>query len=157
MSLGLMSHERLIGKSALANGDEKHDYLCLTTMTLSGVQASLVVKVAPNQPNLLGLDAIVLFDMDMHPASKKYSIAQQPLDRSVIPYRWLHFENILKQLQITNKDLVPLQRLPPPDDSYKVLISAGKSHYVLDLGTAFSNLWVRPEAVPIVVDLGWSC
>ena len=175
MSLGLTGHESLVGKSALANGDEKYDYLCPVTLTLSGVQqARLVVRVAPDQPNLLGLDALVLFDMDLHPARLEYSIRlargraraaaahehniifeSDLVDPPAIPYRWLHFEKMLQQRHITNKDLVPLQLLPPPDESHRMLVSTGKSHFVLDLGSA-SSTWVRVAQGDAIIDLGWS-
>ena len=161
MSLGLLGHERLLGKSAMANGAEKYDYLCRAKLRLAGAEIPLVVKVAPDQPNLLGLDAMVLLDMEIHPASQKYSIASRPVIKdpsaAQVPFRWLRFEAILNRFQLTDKDLVPLPQLPLPVDSYSALISAGSQ--AIDLGTASSSPWVMmnvPKQVP-VINLGWSC
>src|SRR3989338_4722878 len=76
--LGLKSHRRIIGRSGLGDGREKYDYLCETSLTLSGVEKSIVVKVSANQPCLLGLDVMFYFDMEIYIAQQEYSISLNP-------------------------------------------------------------------------------
>ena len=56
--IGLKSHPKLIGVSRIGDGSTKYDFLAVVPVEVNGVGSSLVMKVAPNQPNLLGLDAM---------------------------------------------------------------------------------------------------
>ena len=128
-----------MGHSAIGNGATKHDYLCLAKMSILGVETSLVVKVSPNQPNSLGLDAMLLYDMQVSPLLKQFTMRADPVDMELIDldFRWLDFDALLTQLNITHADLVPVHTLPTPDESYKALVQQGKANSVIDLGTSY--------------------
>ncbi len=155
VALGLKSHPKLVGRSSLADGSAKVDYLCLTTVSILGIEAPLVVKVAPNQPNLFGLDGMFLFDMDLRTVKREFSISQTPTNLDLVPFRWLRHPALLKSLEISPEDLVPVKDLPPPDLAYKALIDAGQSARVLDLGTASASPWIRPKLAS-TLDLSFS-
>ncbi len=158
VALGLRGHSKLIGHSAIGNGATKHDYLCVAKMSILGIETSLVVKVSPNQPNLLGLDAMLLYDMQISPLQKKFTMCPNPVDMSLIrlEFRWLDFGLLLQQLDITPSDLVPMGDLPPPEKTYQTLVIEGKANCVIDLGTSYlSPGWVQPKRQHIY-DLGCS-
>jgi hypothetical protein len=153
---GLKSHPSLLGRSLLGDGQTKNDYLCPALISILGVEAAIVVKVAPDQPSLLGLDAMFLFDMELHIVKGQFSIAPKAIAPMDSPFHFLEMGSILKKLGIPPSDLVPVETLPPPDVSYKQLVSAGKSNCVIDLGTSFASTTVaRPRTVQII-DLGCS-
>ena len=60
---------------------------------------------------------------------------------NLVPFRWLRHPALLKSLEISPEDLVPVKDLPPTDLAYKALIDAGQSARVLDLGTASASPW----------------
>jgi len=138
VAAGLKAHPRLIGRSRLANGTMKSDYLCETAATLMDVDFPLVVKVGREQPCLLGLDAMILLSMHLQLAEVSFSISTTPAYSPV--FRFLKFEELLHHLQITRADLVPIQELPPPHEAYKRMVAAGTSQAVFDLGTPFFTI-----------------
>jgi len=150
--LGFRGHPNLIGRSVIGNGQMKVDYLCQTTISVLGVEAPLVVKVAPNQPNLLGLDAMFLFDMELHFVKGEFQIGHKITPRSM--FRFLDMVSMLKNLNLSHSDLVPINTLPPPEVSYKVLVDAAKTNCVIDVGTSFSC--VLPLVRPSFINLGTS-
>ena len=156
-ALGLLGHPKLVGLSAIGNGANKYDYLCEATMRILGEETSLVVKVSPNQPNLLGLDAMLLFDMQISPLQEQFTMLANPVDKKIIKpkFRWLDFDALLGRLKVTHSDLVPVGRLLTPDESYLALVREGKSNFVIDLGTSYLTPWVQPKRQHIF-DLGVS-
>jgi hypothetical protein len=140
--LGLLGHEKILGASALGNNNKKYDYLSAVKLSLLGNTADLVIKVAPNQPCLLGLDAMHAFGVDILISEGKYSVTlKQP------PHFFNQFTiaNILLQFGVTRDQLVPLNTLPPVEESAakrKKEMQAGTTCNILDLGTTLNiKLW----------------
>jgi len=154
--MGLKSHRSLLGRSAIGNGQQKVDYLCPTLVSLLGVEAPLVVKVAPDQLSLLGLDAMFMFDMELFIMKGEFSVARKALSARDVQFQFLDMGAILKKLGIPYSELVPVESLPPPDESYKELVHTGKSNCVLDLGTTFGSTTILFPRVSDIVDLGCS-
>ncbi len=154
--LGLLGHEKILGVSALANNNKKYDYLSAVKLSLLDIlsvftsvvlkwlwlylcnTADLVIKVAPNQPCLLGLDAMHAFGVDILISEGKYSVTlKQP------PHFFNQFTiaNILLQFGVTHDQLVPLNTLPPVEESAakrKKEMQATTTCNILDLGTTLS-------------------
>jgi len=132
--LGLKSHKKIIGKSAIGNGQEKYDYLCETTIKINNIEKIIVVKVSPSQPFLLGLDVMFLFDMHIFIIKQEYSITKD-INYQIPPsFHSLNFSSIMKSLKLTNDDLITVTDLPTPEQAYSELLNAGKSNFVFDLG-----------------------
>jgi len=153
--MGFKSHPSLLGRSLLGNGQIKMDYLCPTLISILGVEAPIVVKVAPDQPSLLGLDAMYLFDMELYIVKGEFAIARKALSPMETSFKFINMGAFLNKLGIHASDLVPVQSLPPPDESFKQLVNAGKANYVLDLGTSFATTVVPTKTVQIA-NLGCS-
>jgi hypothetical protein len=154
--MGLKSHPSLIGRSLIGNGQQKVDYLCPTLISILGVEAPIVVKVAPDQPNLLGLDSMFLFDMELQILKGEFTIARKPLAPKDTQFQFLDMGYILKKLGLSVSDLVAVETLPPPDESYKLLLNTGKSNCVVDLGTTFGSTTVAALPKTHITDLGCS-
>jgi len=143
--LGLKSHPRLVGTSQIGDGSIKVDYLCQTTISIMDITAPLVVKVGPNQPSLLGLDAMFRFSMILNIPQLTFEIDEQVSNGDkTLQFIFINFEQLMARLQIGEDDLKPVQDLPPPQEAYKQQISAGGSNYVLDLGSTLGFSSVAP-------------
>lgn len=109
----------------------KVDYITFATLSIQGHAHNLVIKVAPDQPALFGLDVMILFDMTLNLSNQTYQ-AKFPT-----PSMKLHkFDGLLQRFGITEDDLVPLSALPSPGDAYKMTVTAGQSHRLVDLGSS---------------------
>jgi len=143
----------VLGKSQIRDGSEKYDYLCNTTVSLLGVQTPVVVKVAPNQPTLLGLDVMVKLAMIIDIAHMTYEIADRIVPASESTFNFIDFAHILSKLKLVENDLVPVQTLPAPNEAYKQIVATGSSNFVLDLGSTL-GFCVCVENSPKIVVLG---
>lgn len=155
-ALGLLSHTTLV---APANGELKIDYLCAATIQILGVEASLVLKVSPGQPsNVLGLDAMFVFGVEVNMLALQFSIAEAPLPIPMVAakFRWLHWDAILHSRHLTLADLVPIADLPPPADSFRELVNVGKPNLIINLGTARPSGTLPRCAWTSMIDLGTS-
>lgn len=156
IALGLLGHPKLLGVSlAFGYGALKHDYLCVAKLRILDVETTLVVKVSRDQPNLLGLDAMLLYDMQISPLQMQFTMRTTPVDmaRIHLNFRWLDFDDLLERLDITQLDLVPVGALPTPEKAYQALVRDGKASCVIDLGTTYSTSWVSQ---PMLFNLGVS-
>jgi len=148
--LGLKSHPKLIGRSTIGNGEMKYDYLCLTIISILDLEATLLVKIAENQPYLLGLDAICKFGMDINVRDLSFRI-ENPLPKISYGFNFINFFELMKKLKLSNNDLIEVDQLPPIDESVKQLQSLGQSNLVIDLGTSFTTVH---QTTPSFIDLG---
>jgi len=137
--MGLKSHPCLLGRSILGNGQQKIDYLSPAMISILDIEAPILVKVAPDVQNVLGLDAMVIYDMDLCIGKGEFSILRKPLTIYETPFEHLKIGHIIKKLGISCSGLVPIEDLPPPEESYRRLIDNGKGMYVVDLGTSFAT------------------
>ena len=135
--LGLKSHPKLIGSSILGNGSLKFDYLAMTPITLNGICSSLVVKIGPDQPHRLGLDAMVRFDLTIDPVRATFTQGASPINDQDHPFNFINLEAYMAKLGIKDEDLIPIQDLPNPKMAYKSLLEAGTASNVIDLGTSY--------------------
>jgi hypothetical protein len=137
-SFGLKGHPELVGRSSSADGTFKIDYLCMANVTIQGVTRPLVIKVAPYQHPLLGLDAMWMFDMNIFTKKLQYDITSEPYLSTFEPrFRFIDLDYFFKTYSIDKCDLVPLQLLPPPQEAFKKLVDNGKINNVVDLGLTF--------------------
>ena len=111
---------------------QKIEYLCPTSISILGVEFPIVVKVAPSQPSLLGLDAMYLSNMELDFLKREFVIAHMPLKD--FQFKFLDMTSLLSRFKISSSDLVPIESLPPPQESYKELVNSGNSNLVVDLG-----------------------
>jgi hypothetical protein len=152
---GLKGHRLLIGRSALANGELKLDYLCPALISVLGVDVPLVVKVSPEQQNLLGLDAMFLLDMELHIVKGEFSIVPKPLSPKETQFQFIDIPGYLKKLNLTSTDLIPVEDLPPIKEVYLELVNAGKTGFVIDLGATFSSTIIPITSLePKIINLG---
>ena len=128
----------------------KYDYLSLTTISILDLETMLLVKIAENQPYLLGLDAICKFGMDISIRDLSFRI-ENPLPNSSYGFNFTNFIDVMKSLEISGNDLVEFDKLPPIKEAVKELQTLGKSNLVFDLGTSFTTTHQTP---PYIVDLG---
>jgi len=134
--LGLLGHKKLLGRSKVATGFEKYDYLCDASLTVLDVTRKLVIKVGPlDQPNLFGLDAMFLFSMSLIIPQLKFKMEITTIKNP--PFYFLDMSEILKNLNINVEDLEPIDNLPPPFEAYKEQVNLGTQNSVIDLGCAF--------------------
>ena len=137
--LKLKSHPSLIGTSRLGNGSLKYDYLAVTPITLNGIRSSLVLKVGPNQPHLLGLDAMIRFDLVIDPVRATFTQGASPINDQDHRFNFINLDAYMANLGIKNEDLIPVQDLPNPKMAYKALLEAGTASSVIDLGTSYQS------------------
>lgn len=137
--LKLRSHSNLIGISRLGNGSLKYDYLAVAPIALSVIRSSLVLKIGPNQPHLLGLDAMIRFDLAIDPVRATFSQGAKPIDDQDHQFNFINLEAYMTRVGIKKEDLVPIQDLPDPRTAYKTLLGAGTASSVLDLGTSYQS------------------
>jgi len=153
--LGLVSHHKLLGRSSIGDGRVKYDYLSRVTLSILGHDVPLVVKVAPNQPVLLGVDAMHAFGMDLLLSKLQFSSNRSPAPS--VAFNHLDYNVLLHQNGITEEQLSSLDTLPlPAVSAQRMLADTGSAHSVLDLGTTFSFIHHRPSKPPSFVDLGFS-
>eukprot|EP01124_Arcella_intermedia_P010487 TRINITY_DN16995_c0_g1_i2.p1 TRINITY_DN16995_c0_g1~~TRINITY_DN16995_c0_g1_i2.p1 ORF type:complete len:213 (-),score=26.82 TRINITY_DN16995_c0_g1_i2:86-724(-) len=153
--VGLKGHPRLLGISTLANGRQKYDYLCKASVTILGVRCSVVVRVAPDQPALLGLDVMYLLSMSLNIPRGKFQIAGCPASRGL--FRFIDVDAFLQGEGIDEEQLVPVEGLPPPDQSYQQLVRMGKGHVAFNLGMYFGDTEkIHNGTVHKILDLGTS-
>ncbi len=169
--LGLLGHQRFFGRSQVANGSDKVDYLCPVEVSISGVTRNIVVKVAPSQPLLLGLDAMHAFDMELSITKRKFSIAGQDVPPPVTSFRLLEKPNSSASLEsrkmswyrsrcvrITNYIVSAdglTQTLPPIGDAWIEASKSGKACLAIDLGVSFTSTIIGPPPrAGIILDLG---
>ena len=108
-----------------------------------------------SQPVLLGLDAMYLFDMELHFVRGEFQIHRKIMAPNSTQFRFLDMASLLKKVKLSDSDLVPVGSLPPPEESFKELVNAGKTNCVIDLDTSFSG--VLPLVTrPHIVNLGTS-
>jgi len=155
VQLGLKSHPKLLGLSQIGDGSTKADYLCATTVTVLGVEVPLVIKVGPSQPSLLGLDAMFSLSMNLNLSTLKFDVAKHPTLPPTSTFGFLSFPKLLSQNKLQQKDLVPIQDLPPPEDQYQSMRALGTAHSVINLGTTMSFRLPSAEK-PRVINLGSS-
>ena len=137
--LKLKSHSRLIGISRLGNGSLKYDYLAVAPITLNSIRSSLVLKIGPNQPHLLGLDAMIRFDVVIDPVRAKFTQGASPINDQDHRFNFINLEAHMANLGIKKEDLIPIQDLPNPSTAYKTLLEAGTASTVIDLGTSYQS------------------
>ena len=82
------------------------DYLALATLSILGVDCELVMKVAPGQPSLLGLDALMLLGMTWDCRDGSYEISSKP---KIDPRFRLLSDHVQKFNPLS---FVPLSQLP---------------------------------------------
>lgn len=150
---GLKGHSRLLGRSTLADGTMKIDYLTPTTLNILGVEVPLVFKVAPRQEPVIGLDAMWIFNMKLTLSSLSYEIST-PFNES--QFRFLVFEDLLQREGLTSSDLCPLSDLPPPQESYQKMVDEGQMEVAVDVGSARFSVPTRHHAFQHILDLGFS-
>jgi hypothetical protein len=152
--VGLKYHPRIVGFSRLSNGKLKWDYLVELYLSIFGVKVPVVVKIARNQPSLLGVDVMWQLELDLHLSSLECSISPMPRQQSPFPFINLHAH--MTKLGLTHNDLLPLtEEVPDPDEAIKT-IDGGDSTCALDLGT--SNLIALPHlsCLTFALNLGTS-
>eukprot|EP01039_Chlorochromonas_danica_P001822 gene1822-1991_t len=134
-NLGMKSHTSLLGRSSSGDGSFKVDYISYGTLSVQGHTRDLVIKVTPEQPMLFGLDAMILFGMTTDLPNQTYHAY---LKNVATPSMKLH--KFLKDLCLTEADLVPLSTLPPPREAFKMALEKGHSRRVVDLGSSTLSL-----------------
>eukprot|EP00047_Mylnosiga_fluctuans_P008854 m.260447 g.260447 ORF g.260447 m.260447 type:complete len:199 (-) comp23592_c0_seq1:110-706(-) len=136
-ALGLLGHQKLV----VADGQHKAHYLCLATIQILSVEATLPLKVAPDQPNLLGLDAMCLLGFEISMRKPQFSIAAEPLPITEVAgtIQWLHWDQFLRNANLTVADLVPVGTLPPPKDAFQAILRLKCKSVLLDLGRSGGN------------------
>jgi hypothetical protein len=133
--LKLKSHKKLIGYSQLANGRTlKYDYLAKANINVQGQSKDFVVKIAPLQTNLFGIDLIILFNMSIDIPMLKYTIHSNPVSVKKMGLKLLDFDELLKMLDLSDADLMDIEDLPDPEKAYKDAIASGTSYAILNLG-----------------------
>lgn len=101
----------------------------------SGSGSSKCLQVAPDQPNCLGLDSMFLLDMELHILKGEiYNCTETSHTKDAL-FRFFDIAGILRKFGLPDSDLVPVEDLPPPEESHKLLPNTRKSNYVVDLGT----------------------
>jgi len=149
-TLGLKSHPSLVGLSRLGDGSFKHDYISIVTMELLNERKTLVVKIAPDQPFLFGLDAMNLFQMNVDFQNQSFTLGSSlAATNSVSGMKILDFTKLLEKTNITMDDLVPLSLLPPPDASFQTLVDSRKTNLVIDLGFSTTCALKIPRKKPL--------
>lgn len=149
----MKGHPRLIGRSTIADGTLKFDYLVQTTISVLGVTVPVVVKVGPDQQALLGLDVMWSLNLNLFTTDLTYEITPTASPR--VGFRFLDFSGLMQREGLTENDLVPVASLPPPKEAYKAMVDAGKTSSVVDLGTScFSVVHTKPNPI---IDLGTTC
>jgi len=145
----LKSHPKLLGRSTIGNGDLKWDYLAPTQLSVLGVEVPLLLKVGPNQPNLLGLDFILRSKMKIFPFERKFLLSSQILkpDETFMGFSFLSLKELLQVKGIEEQDLVDIKSLAPPRIAAQQFIDAGQTHFV-DLGTTMS-FFIPDKNIPM--------
>ncbi|EPZ34658.1 hypothetical protein ROZALSC1DRAFT_26562 [Rozella allomycis CSF55] len=87
------------------------DYLGMVNVELKGISSPLVMRIAPNQPNVLGLDAVFRFGIVIDPVKGSY----------------------MSRMGITDEDLIPVDDLPDPNVAYYNLLKAGNANAAIHL------------------------
>ncbi|RKP19695.1 hypothetical protein ROZALSC1DRAFT_22067 [Rozella allomycis CSF55] len=150
--IGLKSHPKLIVVSRMGDGSAKYDFLAVVHVEVNGIGSSLVMKVAPNQPNLLGLDAIFRFGMVIDPVQRVFSQSTAPLKDNEHLFDFFDLKRYMSKLGITQEDLIPVEDLPDPNVAYIDLLKAGSAHAVINLGPSFTiGLGIRSPVLNLGV------
>jgi len=147
-TLGLKSHRNLVGVSRMGDGSCKYDYISVVTMGLLEEKRILVVKVAPDQPFLFGLDAMHLFKMNIDFFHQSFTIGS-PSANDISGMKVFDFMKLLEKAKVGMDDLVPLSSLPPPEISFKALLDTGKTNMVVDLGFSTTCTVKIPRYKPL--------
>ncbi|KAI8895775.1 hypothetical protein BC833DRAFT_622714 [Globomyces pollinis-pini] len=156
MLYGLKSHSSLIGISQIGDGSEKYNYLSQLDVSIAGVRSKLLVKVAPDQPNVLGLDAVIRFHIIPDAVRCTFTSCAKEGLTTKHWFKFLNWEKIMESIGLTERDLVPIDQLPSPKSSYAKLVKAGRSHCVLNLGPTSSGLYLPQTLQPRLLYLGTS-
>lgn len=137
--LKLKSQPSLIGLSRLGNGSLKYDYLAVAPIALNGIRTSLVLKIGPDQPHRLGLDAMIRLDLILDPVRARFTQVASPINDQDHQFKFINLEAHMATLGIKKEDLIPIQQLPNPKMAYQALLEAGTASSVIDLGTSYQS------------------
>lgn len=135
-ALNLKGHPALLGQSTIANGDEKHDFLCEATFSVLGVSIPLVVLVNGNQPHLFCLDAILGLNMRLELYSGRFYMPSS-LQPPVNLFSFLSMDKLLSANDLSRSDLIPVSDLPPITDVVNKYRATGRSNFAVNVGTSF--------------------
>lgn len=105
--LKLRGKAELFGTSTIADGSDKVDLICVATISLLGKATQVVLKVAPEQPLLLGCDVILALDLVPYFREKKFTISSGPSATDLKPYgfKMLKWGTLLKTRALLDEDL----------------------------------------------------
>jgi hypothetical protein len=117
----------------------KYDYLAVAPIALNGIRTSLVLKIGPDQPHLLGLDAMIRFDLILDPVRARFTQGASPINDQDHQFNFINLEAHMATLGIKKEDLIPIQQLPNPKMAYQALLEAGTASTVIDLGTSYQS------------------
>jgi hypothetical protein len=146
-NLGLESHEKVLGHSSIGNALMKVDYLTKVVMEFGGVTNTMVIKVGPDQPVLFGLDFLCSWGLIVdYSCLCIYMQKDHTKISSSKTLKHLDWDQILRKLAIKQKDLVPIETLPAPKESYDKLIQLGAINQVIDLGASFRMVYCSQYA-----------
>lgn len=111
--------------------------MCRATISLLGHEKELVVKVAPFQPWLFGLDAMLRFGMSVNLPARTFELftdTQRFASKGMISIT--SFADLLRYKGLTEADLVPVGELKAPLSSFVDAMAAEQAHRIIDLGTS---------------------
>lgn len=112
-----------------------------------------MVKVAPAQCALLGLDVMWSLNMVLFTTDLAFEITPTPVPRR--GFRFLNYAALMATEGITESELVPVASLPPPREAYRAMVAAGRTNNVVDLSYSCFSVPQLPHKS--LVNLGTSC
>jgi len=124
--MNLLSSFRLLAKTV--QPDPVFHYLCGTTLIVDEKEVPLVVRVGPDQPNVLGLNALLplkaIFDLG------KKTLQVEEIDEDE-PNPYLDWNKLVLERSFTEANLRPVHWLMPP----AVAVANYGGKYLIDLET----------------------
>lgn len=114
--LQLKSHPKMISYSlAEAANYGRYDYLAKLDITVGEFTYPLVVRVGwLDQPAILGLDFQVASHMNIDFAALTYRIHAPVTNTIESGFRFIDYDEIMREHGIAESDLVPISALPEP-------------------------------------------
>ncbi|EGG21032.1 hypothetical protein DFA_00902 [Cavenderia fasciculata] len=138
--VGFKSHPLLLGKSTMTNGDIKYDYLCQGNLFFDDIEIPMIYKVAPHQPALFGLDASMKLNLKFDFLTGDYLITKPTLSHPKSSlFRSIDYDSLLKDRGIDKSQLLPIDQLPTPRETYKSLVLQHKENSIYELDTSFNH------------------
>jgi len=129
-ALNLRSSYRLVSKTE--QPEPVYHYLCGTTLFVDGNELPLVVKVAPDSPDVLGLNALLPLRAAFDLGRNTYEVQEVDED-DLLPY--FNWSKLVEQRAYHDRNLAPVHWLMPPASAVasfgaQYLINADSEQYL---------------------------